>query len=81
MRGGGDVPAGREAKAMAAKIETRFLSIPADEAALRDFLARAERDLAGGEGSSSAGYPAFRADLERAAALVRAELARAEAGR
>jgi len=62
------------------KIETRYLSIPADEANLRDFIARAERDLAGQVAGLTATWPAFRADLARALALARRALARGEGG-
>ena len=55
-------------------IETRFLLVPGDTASLRDFLRRAEADLANPQGTRAT-WPELAADVERAVALARARLA------
>ena len=58
-------------------IETAYLRLPGDPAILRDFIARAEADLASPTGLSQS-WPAFAADVRRAVALARARLGEGE---
>lgn len=59
-------------------IETAYLRLPADDAAgLRDFIQRAEADLARSDGLTQT-WPAFAADVRRAVGLARARLGEGE---